>query len=594
MADLEEPLVAVAGLDELRQKGRLVVRGQGCPMLLVHDRGRVHALDNRCPHLGFPLHRGSVEDGILTCHWHHARFDLASGGTFDLWADDVPTCPVVVRDGKVWLRPGGIAPRSASHWWRRLEAGLAHDLDLVIAKAVHGLLDAGAPPTEVLRRVALFGTANRDGWGPGLTILTALGNLLPLVPQHLVPLALFHAARQVAADCAGRPPRREREPLSPQPDAATLRRWLRHWSAVRHRNGAERTLLAAVAGGATPAALTDLLLAAETDRAFADAGHALDFINKALECLDLVGWTEAARVLPTVVGQMVEARGREESPSWRQPTDLIALLAHAFDALPGQLAAGHGRGPWRMHAALAHEVLSDDPEAIVEGLDEALAAGATGSDLGRAVAYAAALRLARFGTANEQGDWETALHSFTYANAVHRALLRIEAERGIADALPLRAVFHAAMAVHQDRYLNVPPARLPGEAGDSLGDLPRAPEEIREALLAAFDRRDQGAAASRLVARHLLLGHPPEPLLATLIEALLREDAGFHAFQVLEAGASQLAVWGPGDEGRHALVAVARYLAAHFPTERAALQTADIARRLMRGGRLHEEADGEA
>jgi len=45
-----------------------------------------------------------------------------------------------------------------------------------------------------------------------------------------------------------------------------------------------------------------------------------------------------------------------------------------------------------------------------------------------------------------------------------------------------------------------------------------------------------------------------------------------------------------GDQGRHILIAVARYLAAHFPTERALLQTADIARRLMRGGELHREA----
>ena len=33
--------------------------------------------------MGFPLDRGSVEDGTLTCHWHHARFDLESGCTFD-------------------------------------------------------------------------------------------------------------------------------------------------------------------------------------------------------------------------------------------------------------------------------------------------------------------------------------------------------------------------------------------------------------------------------------------------------------------------------------------------------------------------------
>jgi hypothetical protein len=45
--------------------------------------------------------------------------------------------------------------------------------------------------------------------------------------------------------------------------------------------------------------------------------------------------------------------------------------------------------------------------------------------------------------------------------------------------------------------------------------------------------------------------------------------------------------WGNTDEGRHILIAVVRYLAAHSPTERAELQTADIARRLMRGGELH-------
>src|SRR5208282_5962618 len=91
-------------LEELKAKGRLVVHGAHRPILVVHDRGRVFALDNRCPHMGFPLDRGSVEDGILTCHWHHARFDLESGCTFDLWAHDTPTCPVEVRNGEVWVK----------------------------------------------------------------------------------------------------------------------------------------------------------------------------------------------------------------------------------------------------------------------------------------------------------------------------------------------------------------------------------------------------------------------------------------------------------------------------------------------------------
>src|SRR5499433_2645911 len=97
--------VRASSLEELKAKGRLVVHGPHRPILVVHDKGHVFALDNRCPHMGFPLDRGSVEDGTLTCHWHHARFDLASGCTFDLWADDVPTCPTEVRDGEVWVRP---------------------------------------------------------------------------------------------------------------------------------------------------------------------------------------------------------------------------------------------------------------------------------------------------------------------------------------------------------------------------------------------------------------------------------------------------------------------------------------------------------
>jgi hypothetical protein len=127
-------------------------------------------------------------------------------------------------------------------------------------------------------------------------------------------------------------------------------------------------------------------------------------------------------------------------------------------------------------------------------------------------------------------------------------------------------------------------------AGEGLDDLPAECEEIRATLLETFDRQQQITAAARLVARHLTLGHPPDALIATLAQALLREDAGFHAYQMLEAGVWQFREWGNGDQGRHILIAVARYLAAHFPTQRALLQTADIATRLMRGGELHREA----
>jgi hypothetical protein len=114
-------------------------------------------------------------------------------------------------------------------------------------------------------------------------------------------------------------------------------------------------------------------------------------------------------------------------------------------------------------------------------------------------------------------------------------------------------------------------------------------KEFAPLCLTGFDRQRQVDLAAGLVARHLTLGHSPQGLIVTLAHATLREDAGFHAYQILEAGVRQFTAWGNTDEGRHIVIAVARYLSAHSPTERAALQTADIARRLMRGGELHQE-----
>jgi nitrite reductase/ring-hydroxylating ferredoxin subunit len=580
--------VLAGSLEDLKAKGRVVLHGGHRPILVIYDRGRVFALDNRCPHMGFPLERGSVEDGILTCHWHHARFDLESGCTFDLWADDVPKFPVELRDGEVWVKTIVGHADPAAHWRQRLTDGLGHDLGLVIAKAVYGQLAAGVPAANIVRQVALFGTQNRDGWGVGLTILAAVANLLPLLPEEEAYLALFHGALRVAADCDGQAPRRERAPLGSHPDAVTLKRWLRRWTTVRHREAAERTLLTAIAAGVSPAVLADALLAASTERGYADTGHSLDFINKAFECLDLISWEHATAVLPAVVGQMVEARGAEESTAWRQPDDLVALCDKVGTELPELFAAARTVHGWSEHTALARELLGDDPVAIIEALKAAIRAGAGPSDLSRSLAYGAALRVARFGNANEHFDWETAHHVFTYANAVDQMLRRIGAN-GNADQTPVRGVLHGAMALYLTRYLNVPAARIPGDDGEQLDDLPTDVGKIRAALLDAFDRQRQVDLAARLVARHLRLGHSPEALMATLARAVLREDAGFHAYQMLEAGVRQFTAWGNSDEGRHILIAVARYLAAHSPTERAALQTADIARRLMRGGELHQE-----
>ncbi|UCG26582.1 MAG: Rieske (2Fe-2S) protein, partial [Chloroflexota bacterium] len=141
--------------------------------LFAHG-GQVRAVDNRCPHMGFPLDRGTVQEGILTCHWHHARFDLESGGTFDQWADDVRVFPVEVRDDQVWVDLSRHHdPRQ--HQRERLSVGLERNLSLVMAKSVLVLTEGQGDPAEPFRAGLLFGTQyRRAGWRMGLTMHTCL------------------------------------------------------------------------------------------------------------------------------------------------------------------------------------------------------------------------------------------------------------------------------------------------------------------------------------------------------------------------------------------------------------------------------------
>jgi hypothetical protein len=106
---------------------------------------------------------------------------------------------------------------------------------------------------------------------------------------------------------------------------------------------------------------------------------------------------------------------------------------------------------WSDHVTLSESFLGDDPVEIIDALMAAARDGASPADLGRALADADALRVARFGTANEHSDWETAHHVFTYANAVHQALKRIGGEA--ADPVEaVRGLLHGAMALYLVRW----------------------------------------------------------------------------------------------------------------------------------------------
>jgi hypothetical protein len=382
----------------------------------------------------------------------------------------------------------------------------------------------------------------------------------------------------VASDSAGDAPHFALDPLpGDAPGTARLAAWFRSFVEVRDAEGAERAVVSAVRGGASQRELADMLFAAATDHRYLDGGHTLDFVNKALEALDIAGWDHAEAVLASLPAQLAGAERMEEANAWRNPVDLVALLERAFDALPAALADGvRKRGLWAGRTELVQTIIGAEPGELIDALLDALRRGAAEVELASAVSFAAATRIARFPTSNEFGDWDTALHTFTFANAVEQGLRRSPSVE------LLRGVFDAAASVHLDRFLNVPAARLP------VPDADPDPSALLDDLLRVLDRQQQVDEAARITASYLAGDGDPALLIARLGAGLVREDRNFHTIQCVEAAVNQHELIG-GDEAALPLIAAARYLAAHAATNRAQRQTFDIARRLSRGERLYEE-----
>ena len=580
--------------EELQEQGAKVIKG-GIAVFVHADE--VYAVDNRCPHMGFPLHMGSLCDGILTCHWHHARFDVCSGGTLDPWADDVPVHRVKVEQGSVWVDPRPQVASSVEKQLRRLREGMEQNLSLVIAKSVVALVESGVPAADIARVGVEFGTTYRSaGWSSGLTILAAMVNVLPKLDKYGRILALYHGLARVARDCAGQPARFLQQPLPETEQQATehLSAWYRRCMEVRDIRGAERVLASAIASGLEPNELMSMMMIAVTDHFYMDGGHTLDFHNKAFEILQHIGSDSAVRVLSSLVPLPARSTRSEELQHWQSPVNLVDPLRQAFRELEGltwsaaETPASTGGTPQQAEEEeqrLLALLLGDQPLLTIEALTMALRSGRSPVRLAQLVALAAAERITRFHTQNEFGDWITVLHTFTHAHAVHETLRRS------ANVFTVRAIYYAAVTVYLDRFLNVPAARLPN--GEHAEANPNSTDPGW--LLKLLDRQQQVAEAGEWLAQYLHQNGDIDALFNTLGHALLREDAEFHSYQMYEAASAEYDRWdtesGPlGAQAKQTmLLALTRYLAAHSPTARELPHTARIAWRLHRGEKLFEE-----
>jgi phenylpropionate dioxygenase-like ring-hydroxylating dioxygenase large terminal subunit len=105
----------VAGWSDALEPGKLLPRKiLGEDVVLFRDsRGRVAAMQDRCPHRFIPLHMGRIVEDTVECCYHGLRFDCSGQCVLNPHGDGkipaaakVRTYPVVERHSIVWIWMG--------------------------------------------------------------------------------------------------------------------------------------------------------------------------------------------------------------------------------------------------------------------------------------------------------------------------------------------------------------------------------------------------------------------------------------------------------------------------------------------------------
>ena len=94
------------------RNGPMVFKVPPKQIALFYAGNAFYAVDNRCPHEGYPLSEGNVDEGcLLTCNWHNWKFQLRDGANV-LGGDDVRAYATKVEDGYVWVDLADPAPQA--------------------------------------------------------------------------------------------------------------------------------------------------------------------------------------------------------------------------------------------------------------------------------------------------------------------------------------------------------------------------------------------------------------------------------------------------------------------------------------------------
>ena len=536
-------------------EAKAVRLGEGRSIAIFNVEGRIFATDNQCPHMGYPLTRGAVRHGILTCDWHGRSFDLEGGGCFNYECDDLQTFQVEVRQDEIWIQAGDAQYKRRDEHLRLLWEGLLSEDRWTISKAIALLLKGGVPEKEIVEMVLRHlgrHIASSEGAEEGGAV-SRLINGLKVGRRYQDADRLMVLATAACSVAGGAAERLEVVPLPGLVSWHDIDRWTRMFSRDGQAGRIERCLFTAYHLKYQDRVLQLLYECAVETHFLGIADNVLSLAYLA-EIIDTFGWDQSSELVFNLSAKLL---GRRRGEPERFRRDAVALMSTMVPIIEASNPANNALTEYD-EDSFVNALAGVNVQKSFEALSAVLQSGVKLDRVITTLVLFAADRMART-PVNVDAGWGALTTELNIAASLRTALRHGGAQ------VAAKGLFHAAWQVFADRWLNIPVRPLTAPLDEERLDVPDEDAGVRMILnsIASLNVQDVG----RQVLEYLNAGYSGDRLLHEMGRAMLWDDTNTRILPTLRtvfdewelSGGSDPAL-GAGHPARYQLlVGLARY-----------------------------------
>ena len=419
----------------------------GRSIALFNQNGKIFATDNQCPHMGYPLTRGVVNGGVLTCDWHGRSFDLEGGGCFNYECDDLETFVVEIREGGVWVELGDGTYKRKDQHLRLLWEGLLSRDSWTISKAIALLLSGGVSENNIVELILRHlgrHIATSRGAEEGGEIISLLISGLKVGKRYegedrLMALSLAgRAASGSASD------RLDVIALPPPVTWVQLEGWIREFSRNMQDGRIERCLYTARENNYDDK-IFKLLYECAVAPHYLGFPRNLTYLSDLAEVVNEFGWVDSSELVCNLAAKMI-GQGRAEPESLHR--EALRLMADLLPDIESHNYELNTKTDFN-ERALVEAILSVNIDRAFKSISEAVHDGVSIQRLITSFVLLAADRMARTPVDVDAG-WGALSTEFNLA-----ASLRIAYKYG-GPSVAAKGLFHAAWLTFSNRWINIP------------------------------------------------------------------------------------------------------------------------------------------